>query len=244
VASPGQLCEVVARLLGKSLPTVLAYDHQLAKAGLRTTGGRGRSAARMTANDAATLLIVSMTSPTIKDTVVTLESYASLWAKAGLLTLKQNYRPVGEPERLGEAWDLRFMPLSGLTALGADHTFPRFLATLIESATNGEMKLAEHEEHEVRRRHVPYPPSVIVPSLNITLTTPWTRARVSISTTNFEEVRTYNAKGRMAGYVGPTSADLFADYTISDRTIYAISKCLRDEPLGKISSRKERGQTK
>jgi hypothetical protein len=238
MASPGQLCEVVAGLLGKSLPTVLAYDHQLAKAGLRTTGGRGRSAARMTATDAATLIIASIVSPTIKDTVEAFKSYSSLLPVFSSLHIKHNKEVVTKVP-LGNAWDLRFMPVPRLKSLEDNHTFHNFLAAILEAVTTGEIKLAEHFSQETRIRFSPYPPSIIVPEVSITLTVPWVFARVVISTENFDEIKSYGASAT-ASYVGQGATDMSADYKITDRTLFAVGKCLRDEPLGKIPSRKVR----
>lgn len=57
MASSGQLCTVIARLLGLPEPTLRLHFLNMARAGLRTTGGRGRSAAKMVARDAATLIV-------------------------------------------------------------------------------------------------------------------------------------------------------------------------------------------
>ena len=57
MATPGQMVQTMADVLGIPAATVSQYDRQLAEAGLRTTGGRGPSAAKVGATDAANLLI-------------------------------------------------------------------------------------------------------------------------------------------------------------------------------------------
>ena len=82
MATPGQLVKAMADTLGISKATVTQYDRVLAEKGLRSRGGRGTSAARITSRDAANLLIALATSPILglsaKDAVVNCEAYASL----------------------------------------------------------------------------------------------------------------------------------------------------------------------
>jgi hypothetical protein len=99
------------------------------------------------------------------------------------------------------------------------------LAALIESAKD--LKLRENSQPEI---------GLFVPSLRITMTAPWIGARVSMETVNFGETRTYNVKGSKAGYVGLPSMDLLSNYTITGRTIFEVSRCLRDEPLAPTAS--------
>ena len=63
MATPGQMVQTMADVLGMPAATVSQYDRQLAEAGLRTTGGRGPSAAKVGATDAANLLIAILGSP-------------------------------------------------------------------------------------------------------------------------------------------------------------------------------------
>ena len=83
MASPGELVNKMAEVLGVPQPTVVQHDRHLAVAGLRTRGGRGRSAAKMTPRDAAHLLVAVMGSgafgmPQAKDTVETLKTVGGL----------------------------------------------------------------------------------------------------------------------------------------------------------------------
>jgi|SRR3954451_11800042 hypothetical protein len=63
MATPGELVKCVAEALGIPEPTVVLYDRVLAENGLRSKGGRGTSAARVTSGDAANLLIAILASP-------------------------------------------------------------------------------------------------------------------------------------------------------------------------------------
>jgi len=195
------------------------YDYQLAQAGLRTTGGRGRSAAKMTTRDAAALLIVLWRIPPSKTRLP-----LSLATRCYGL----NQESSGRTKILGplvrkeskKAWDLRFLPPNPMSLLGNNHTFLQFLAALIEFAKDLRPKAGNQPTA-----------GLLVPSLSITTTSPWIGARVAVETANFGESRTYNVKGTKAGYVGPTGVDLLSSYTISNPTIDAVSRCLNDEPV-------------
>src|SRR5258705_2750991 len=65
MATPGQLVKCIAEALSIPEPSVVQYDRLLAENGLRSKGGRGTSAAKVTAGDAANLLIAIMGSPVI-----------------------------------------------------------------------------------------------------------------------------------------------------------------------------------
>lgn len=57
MATPGQLVDAIAAATGVPRPTVADYDRRLAESGLRKSGGRGLSAAKMGPEDAAALLL-------------------------------------------------------------------------------------------------------------------------------------------------------------------------------------------
>jgi len=67
VASPGELVRKFSQLLGIAEPTIVLHDRILVVAGLRSKSGRGNSAARMTARDAAHLLVAVLGSGHVKD---------------------------------------------------------------------------------------------------------------------------------------------------------------------------------
>src|SRR6516225_8593497 len=78
MATPGQLVQEMADVLGMSKATVTQYDRMLAENGLRSKSGRGKSAAKVTARDAAYLLITLATSRSATDAVRNCKAYASL----------------------------------------------------------------------------------------------------------------------------------------------------------------------
>jgi hypothetical protein len=61
--TPGAFVDILAQNLGLPRKSVAVIDRVLAKAGLRSLGGRGPSAAQVTPRDAATLLVAAMASP-------------------------------------------------------------------------------------------------------------------------------------------------------------------------------------
>lgn len=150
----------------------------------------------------------------------------------GGLRIKQNGEVVAS-EVLGPNWDLRFMPVSQLASLPGDHTFIDALTAIIEAATFGDLKLEEHEESEIRVRYWPHE-SKVVPQFEIMIRSPRPFARIKLATGNFEEFRSYQP---LQFSVSPT-VDMSSSFTITDRTIFAISKCLRDEPYAKLLIKK------
>jgi hypothetical protein len=99
MVSPAQLVETISRATGVALPTVVDIDRKLAKAGLRTVGGRGRSAARMTAADAARLLTAILASAQATDAADAVQRYVATsfdkerLSKPSLAVLFENDRP-------------------------------------------------------------------------------------------------------------------------------------------------------
>ena len=63
MATPGQLVKTMAEALGIPAETVTNYDRVLSENGMRSKSGRGRGAAKVTASDAANLLIAILGSP-------------------------------------------------------------------------------------------------------------------------------------------------------------------------------------
>ena len=75
VASPGELVRKLSELLGIAERTIVLHDRNLVVAGLRSKGGRGTSAARMAARDAAHLLVAVLGSSHVKDSAETVRRY-------------------------------------------------------------------------------------------------------------------------------------------------------------------------
>jgi hypothetical protein len=82
VATPGMLVQVMAKTLGIPAPTVTQFDRVLAENGLRSKGGRGNSAAQVTAGDAANLLIALLASPVqgaaLRDAALSCQTYGGM----------------------------------------------------------------------------------------------------------------------------------------------------------------------
>lgn len=121
--SPGQLVHAMATITNEPEETLVIHDRNLANAGLRTKGGRGWSAAKVTPRDAAHLLIAVMASPRVKDSVATVERYA-----------KSSPRLTDSSPKLFGG-----LGVSELTDLPADHSFIDALERLIASAATGSL---------------------------------------------------------------------------------------------------------
>lgn len=143
MVSPRELAEAVASVTGIPAPTVVAYDRNLAIAGLRTTGGRGRSGPDMTPRDAAALLIALSGSTQVKDAVSAFETYAPL--------LSRSYAPqarASDEDGASGRWDLSELPIPELQALPANHSFHDALSALIEASANGSYMRAIEKARE------------------------------------------------------------------------------------------------
>jgi hypothetical protein len=73
--TPGELVRAVSIALEVPAETVVQHDRNLAVAGLRTKGGRGRSAAQVTSLDAARLVVATVASFRTKDSVETVRLF-------------------------------------------------------------------------------------------------------------------------------------------------------------------------
>ena len=130
MATPGELVQVMAEVLGISKATVTQYDRVLAENGLRSKRGRGTSAATVNSRDAVNLLIALATSPifglSAKDAVRNCVTYASLSnAKA--------------PEGLHWSQNFESFGLPTLAGLPKNHSFGQALESLIDASGKGEI---------------------------------------------------------------------------------------------------------
>lgn len=132
MASPGELVQCIARALGVPENQVTQHDRNLAVAGLRTVGGRGRSAARMSPRDAANLLIGVAASSMVKDTVETVMEYGSLPVRGGSVSKKVGRLNSSSVISQSPDWKLPLPALQRLPLEG--HTLGDALAALIEDA--------------------------------------------------------------------------------------------------------------
>jgi hypothetical protein len=121
VATPRQLVQVTAEILGISEATVIVHDRNLATAQtpLRSMAGRGRAAAKVTAGDAANLLMAVVASESVKDSARTVLAYRDLSGDSGVKS------GIGRYDELP-----------------ASHTFGQGLAALIEAAAVKEITLS------------------------------------------------------------------------------------------------------
>ena len=127
MATPGELVETMADVLGLPMATVTQYDRQLAEQGLRSRGGRGTSAARVTARDAANLLISVVASPVVGPSV-----------KSAANTCR-TYGALMERTRAAQRKNFRRFGLVSLGRLPNGHNLAEALTTLIGRAGEGEI---------------------------------------------------------------------------------------------------------
>jgi hypothetical protein len=125
MATPGRLVQAVAEALGVPVETVTNYDRVLSENGMRSKSGRGRGAAKVTAGDAANLLIAIMGSPiagaSVKEAANTCRKYGSL--------------PV---TKVSGTSDFGSLGLPTLDQLPNKHTLHEGVSALIKSAAEGE----------------------------------------------------------------------------------------------------------
>jgi hypothetical protein len=114
--TPGQLVKAMAIALDVSEKTVTEHDRNLVVAGLRTKGGRGRSAPKVTTLDAARLLVATLGSVRVMDSVETVNVF-----EMAVLTKSQ----VADLERADIA----------ISSLPAGHNFIEGLAAVIAAAS-------------------------------------------------------------------------------------------------------------
>jgi hypothetical protein len=117
---PGQLVKAVAIALDVPEETVVQHDRNLAVAGLRTTGGRGRSAPSVTHRDAAHLIASILGSVKVKDSASVVEQLDQ--AKA--LTKRKDYATL---------------PFPRVVELPESHSFIDALTAIIEEADTPQM---------------------------------------------------------------------------------------------------------
>lgn len=141
MASPGALIKAVADVLGLPEATVFNYDRPLAVAGLRSRGGRGPSAATVTARDAAHLLTAVLASGQAKDAADTITRYATT----------RPHGPSSTPTGYGKSG------IAELSRLPALHSFVDALEALIVSVAGGTLAEAlsrDAKKHKTDRHAV------------------------------------------------------------------------------------------
>lgn len=164
MATPGELVKVIAAATGEDEATVAQHDRNLVVAGLRTKGGRGRSAAKVSARDAAVLLTAVLGSHRVKDSVETVQRYIE--TQEHHAHWHQHYPDKLQGMGKANVWEDFGVP--ELAALPLAHSFIDAMEVLITLAADGKLI-----------RHFGKPLSFS--PLRIFVTSPGTHARITIS---------------------------------------------------------------
>jgi hypothetical protein len=223
MATPGQLVKCIAEALNIPEPSVVQYDRLLAESGLRSKGGRGTSAAKVTAVDATNLLIAIMGSPvigaSIKPAIEVCRTYGRLPLKVG-----------GTSENLKT---FRTLGLTTVSKLPTSHTLRDGIAALIEGASVGESLIIDFEDGE---EPASGPETDWHVSLRIDSPTPWADLIADASlgdgthegTTRYQAGRFvyHNIKRTSGGVFKRRAEDFHQTRTVTFRTIRRIGALL------------------
>lgn len=142
MASPGEMVKRIAETFGAPEATVTLHDRNLADAGLRTKGGRGRSAAKMSATDVANLLVAVAGSSMVKNAVQTVEDYSGLPSRGDEVSIRNDARSDSNDGNPPSSWGLSAFPIPALQKLPASHSFRDAIVALIEAAADGSLREA------------------------------------------------------------------------------------------------------
>lgn len=228
MASPGELVKATAAALGVPEASVIVHDRNLAIAGIRSKGGRGRSAAKMTSLDAANLLIGVAASSAVKETVSTVQEYGNLPSRNGEVLTQNAHQD-------SPTWCLPGCPVPSLQALPKDHLFIDALTSLIEAASDGTLLNAIENLHRSEMKRFPK-----VFEIEVTLWGPVPAARITIrfpgltagftenhhySTlpTDFTDIQNWENEMSEKG----VSGDLKQIRQFSHRTIFELGEVLK-----------------
>ena len=221
MASPGELVRLIAEVVGVSEATVVQHDRNLAAAGLRSKGGRGTSAAKMTPRDAAHLLIATVASPLVKDSVQALNDYSDL--KQRVSDQKIWERRVTKRRQLAR------LPMEPLRLLPSNHTFADALAALISAARDG--SLPDSLREDARSPFAPDPEEQIGISLYSPFAGAWIRLKdviVSYGEGSRQEPSFAHYAIEEVVKLRASAPDLKQERKLSGKTIFALGKCLAD----------------
>jgi len=128
VATPGDLVRSLATVTALPEATVAVHDRHLRAAGLRRSGGRGRSAARVGPRDAAVLLVSVLAGGNIVGTGETIRRYVTTRPQR-----QESNSPL--PRDIG---------IPELASLSPDHSFIDAVEALISAAATGSLATAPH----------------------------------------------------------------------------------------------------
>lgn len=147
MATSGAMIRTLAEAIGLPEASVVVYDRKLLEAGLRSKSGRGRSAAKVTARDAAHLLVAILGTAQLKDAAIAVRRYA-----------ETRPRPHG-PATEGFVG----LGIAELEDLPPEHSFVDALAALISSAASGSLAAAMlANADEINGRMILSPPAIEV----------------------------------------------------------------------------------
>ena len=229
MATPGQLVECMAAALNVPRPTVLLYDRILAENGLRSKGGRGRSAAKVTVEDAANLLIAIAGTPTsgIGSAAATVKQFASLKYKDSKesFDLKSISLAYGAThEQLEELNRPEFREIPGMEGLRPDHSFRDGLIAFIEAVRQGKLTF---KGQTIERNYA-----------SVELVGPWIiTASIGIVMQDCLPARA-RYEPSVQSLKGTNWSDLEWKQSFSDRTILAVAKLLGLEDVPTKSKNK------
>src|SRR5262245_36580946 len=124
MATPGELCNKTAELLGVEPNATAIAWRTLRENGKVTTGGRGRSAAHCVPADAANLLIATIGKLPLKSVFKSWQRYATLKDRdGGTVSLMEKVSVTPE-----------------FASLRNGHTFAEGMTALVASATSGTLQ--------------------------------------------------------------------------------------------------------
>ena len=201
MATPAQLMETISVATGIPLATVIDIDRKLTKAGLRTKGGRGFSAARMTPKDAAHLLTALLAAAQSNEAALAVERYTQTHV---------------DKERSSEGL-FAAAELDDLADLSTRHDFITGLSAVIISATGGTLsRLKRGGEGEW------------TPSIEIFAFARATRGRIRIAGLPNRKTASveYFPIRAVSGSPADGSGDLEQSRRITERTIFSIAELL------------------
>lgn len=146
--TPGQLVKAVAIALDVPEETVVQHDRNLAVAGLRTSGARGRNAPNVTPLDAARLFVATFASTRIKDSVDTVRAFEKTkftapMSDADLLALFKESGTVREDMEREMHSTEKFADVA-VMGLPPEHNFVQAIASLIGDASG---PIPDHEQY-------------------------------------------------------------------------------------------------
>jgi hypothetical protein len=201
MASPPELMQAVSEATGVAMATVVDMDRRLVKAELRTKGGRGLNAAKMTALDAARLLTAVLASPQSNRAAEAVQRYGQT---------KPDKARSSEKLFAGSG-------LEDLASLPASHSFEQGLAAIISSAAQGSLADYVQKSKAIERT-----------SIEVSAVTNTTRASIRVLEANVEY--TTSIDGRVRSNRGKTMVlgDLKEIRQITGQTILMIARLFKE----------------